>query len=82
MLIWVSSSTGIVNLYASVSLASASGSAPYLKPEPMRSLEHLTTPISSITFHRSSELLATASLSKRDALKLVRNTLLFLVKLR
>jgi len=67
-----SSSTGIVNLYSSRSLSSASSGTPYLKPEPVRSLEHLTTPISSIAFHPSSELLATVSLSKRDAFKLVR----------
>lgn len=65
------STTGIVNVYSSSSISSRSTNLD-LKPEPLRSLEHLTTPITSMAFHPSSELLVTASKTKRDQLKLVR----------
>lgn len=42
-----------------------------IRPDPIKSLEHLTTSISSMAFHPSSQLLATASSSKRDAFRLV-----------
>lgn len=59
------SSTGIVNLYQNGTLGGAKGPI-----ESWKSLEHLTTPISDISFHPSGELLATASAQKKDALKL------------
>lgn len=66
-----SSSTGIVNLYRNATLASHNKQANAV--EPFKSLEHLTTPISSIAFHPSDEIVASASGSKTDMLKLVRN---------
>lgn len=61
----IGSSTGIVNLYQNGTLGGAKGNI-----ESWKSLEHLTTPISDISFHPSGELLATASAQKKDALKL------------
>ncbi|ORX39627.1 WD40-repeat-containing domain protein [Kockovaella imperatae] len=69
----VGSSTGIVNLYESSDLrgkSSHNDALQHLSPEPFKSLEHLTTPITSLAFHPSSELLVTASDSKRNRLKL------------
>jgi len=63
-----SSSTGIVNLYNSSKLASASKDK---EVEPFKSLEHLTTPITTMAFHPSGELFVSASAAKNDALKLV-----------
>lgn len=65
----IGSTTGIVNVYSSTSLSAKSLD---LRPDPLKSLEHLTTPITSLAFHPSSELLVTASRAKRDQLKLVR----------
>ncbi|TXT04990.1 hypothetical protein VHUM_03810 [Vanrija humicola] len=64
----IGSSTGIVNLYRNASLAGRSKQANGV--EPFKSLEHLTTPISSIAFHPSDEIIASASSSKNDMLKL------------
>lgn len=65
----IGSSTGIVNVYSSTSLSAKSLD---IRPDPLKSLEHLTTPITSLAFHPSSELLVTASRTKKDQLKLVR----------
>lgn len=56
----VGSSTGIVNLYKG-----SIGETPKGK-----SLEHLTTSITSLAFHPSGELMVSASTTKNDALKL------------
>ena len=64
------SSTGIVNVYSSSSLSS--GPDPLeIRPNPLKSLEHLTISITTLAFHPSSELLVTASKTRRDQLKLV-----------
>jgi U3 small nucleolar RNA-associated protein 18 len=64
------SSTGIVNVYSSSSLRA--GPDPLeIRPNPLKSLEHLTTSITTLAFHPSSELLVTASKTRRDQLKLV-----------
>jgi len=64
------SSTGIVNIYSASSLK---GPDPLeIRPDPLKSLEHLTTSITTLAFHPSSELLVTASKTRRDQLKLVR----------
>nr|ODN75698.1 U3 small nucleolar RNA-associated protein 18 [Cryptococcus depauperatus CBS 7841] len=68
----VGSTTGIVSLYSTQSLSPAqSTSIPYhLTPSPIKSLEHLTTPITSLSFHPSSQILCSASLTRKDQLKL------------
>lgn len=71
------SSTGIINLYSSSSLnisrtkSQDINTLPMIKPDPIKSLEHLTTSISAIDFHPSGEIMVGASTGKRDALKLV-----------
>lgn len=69
------SSTGIVNLYSSSNLVSRQQATatflPELRPEPYKSLEHLTTAISSLAFHPSGEMMVAASSAKRNALKMV-----------
>lgn len=69
MMLIFRSSTGIVNVYSASSLSSNSLD---IRPDPLKSLEHLTTPISTLAFNPTSELLVTASKTKRDQLKLVR----------
>ncbi|WVQ77938.1 hypothetical protein IAT38_000018 [Cryptococcus sp. DSM 104549] len=70
----VGSNTGIVNLYSSSSLTSGPSSSSSgfveLAPEPIKSLEHLTMPISTMAFHPSSEVLVTASTGRKDLLKI------------
>lgn len=56
----IGSSTGIVNLYKGPLGESPKG----------KSLEHLTTAITSLNFHPSGELMVSASTAKNDALKL------------
>ncbi|WVR04945.1 hypothetical protein IAU60_001957 [Kwoniella sp. DSM 27419] len=68
----VGSNTGIVNLYSSSSLSAPSSSKlAELTPEPTKSLEQLTMPISSMAFHPSSEILVTASTGRKDLLKMI-----------
>ncbi|WVQ98446.1 hypothetical protein IAU59_005570 [Kwoniella sp. CBS 9459] len=77
----IGSTTGIVNLYSTPSLsatASASASASSsgarkmleLSPEPVKSLEQLTMPISTMDFHPRSDVLVTASTGRKDLLKM------------
>lgn len=71
------SSTGIINLYSTSSTTQSRtksqdpSTLPILKPEPVKSLEHLTTSICAVDFHPSGEMMVGASTGKRDALKLV-----------
>ncbi|BEI87660.1 uncharacterized protein CcaverHIS019_0103780 [Cutaneotrichosporon cavernicola] len=65
----VGSSTGIVNIYHSTTLASTRSDA-NSGVEPLKSLEHLTTPISTMAFHPSGELFVSASSAKQKQLKL------------
>ncbi|KAL1407056.1 U3 snoRNP protein [Vanrija albida] len=64
----IGSTTGIVNLYRNASLAGRKQQGNAV--ESFKSLEHLTTPISSIAFHPSQEIIASASGAKTDLLKL------------
>ncbi|WVQ70415.1 uncharacterized protein L199_008642 [Kwoniella botswanensis] len=69
----IGSTTGIVNIYNSTSLASPSSSTSKFtefSPEPYKSLEQLTTSITSMAFHPSNEVLVTASEAKKDLLKM------------
>ncbi|ORY32090.1 WD40-repeat-containing domain protein [Naematelia encephala] len=71
----IGSSTGIVNLYQTSSLkADRPGlnatSIPHIKPEPIKSLEHLTTRIDSLAFHPAGETMVVASGEKKGALKM------------
>lgn len=78
----IGASTGIVNLYSSSSFSVSPAateqstfngipSIPTLHPEPIKSLEHLTTEITSLDIHPSGEMLVTASKHKPKALKMV-----------
>jgi hypothetical protein len=58
-----SSTTGIVGVYNNGDNKE--------NPTCLKSLEHITTPISTIKFHPTGQLLLTASTAKQDALKLV-----------
>lgn len=74
---WVAmgSNSGIVNIYDRDTLISKiedDGSIDVKPlPEPTRRYEQLTTPITTISFSHDGQLLAFASLHKKDALKLV-----------
>ncbi|KAK7471295.1 U3 snoRNP protein [Stygiomarasmius scandens] len=65
----VGSNTGLVNIYDSSTFFSST-STTASRPKPMKTLEHLTTPISSMRFNHDSQLLAVASREKKDAMKL------------
>jgi U3 small nucleolar RNA-associated protein 18 len=78
-----SSNTGIVNLYSTSSLSAlpkrnaskerpdAGVAALDLRPEPIKSLEHLTNPITSLAFHPEGEIIAAAASRPKDQIKLV-----------
>ncbi|WVF72494.1 hypothetical protein IAT40_007310 [Kwoniella sp. CBS 6097] len=76
----IGSTTGIVNLYSTPSLSASPSSSLNstsgarrmieLSPEPIKSLEQLTMPVSTMDFHPSSEVLVTASTGKKDLLKM------------
>lgn len=74
---WVAigSKTGITNLYDRAQLVtpSADGKSTTVlsNPTPLRVLEQLITPVTSITFTPDGQLMAFASKHKRDALRLV-----------
>ncbi|KAG0165972.1 U3 snoRNP protein [Apophysomyces sp. BC1015] len=60
------SSAGIVNVYDRSALAPHTP-----KPKPLKTIDNLTTHISSIKFNHDSQLMAISSNRKRDAFKLV-----------
>lgn len=61
-------STGIVNIYGATETSSTGSD----KPKPLKSLGNLTTSISTLRFNPDSQLLAMASNSKKDQMRLVR----------
>ncbi|KAK5714510.1 U3 snoRNP protein [Elasticomyces elasticus] len=73
----VGSSSGIVNIYdrrvwlAGVGGTGGEGDLFPRTPKPTKTLGHLTTPTSSLTFSPDGQLLVMASKWKRDAVKLV-----------
>ena len=60
-----SSTSGIVNLYDTASCESSQ------KPEPLKIIDNLTTPISAVKFNHDAQSLAVASRYKKDAFKLI-----------
>lgn len=64
-----SSSTGIVNVYDGDAGSSSLGS----NQVSLKAITNLTTPISSIRFDPSAQIMAIASDSKKDSLRMVRN---------
>ena len=64
----VGSQSGIVNLY---DRAQWQDERVPLNPKPLRTLDQLTTPVSSLVFSDDGQLLVMASRWKRDALRLV-----------
>lgn len=71
--LWVvhRATTGLVNLYGSDSFAEWGASA----PKPLKTIENLTTAISSMCFNHDAQILAISSQSKGDQLKLVSSLL-------
>ncbi|KXT02069.1 hypothetical protein AC578_6659 [Pseudocercospora eumusae] len=72
----VGSSSGIVNIYdrrawLGNNPKSASGCDVPPQPKPTRTLDHITTPTSHLTFSHDGQILAMASKWKRDAMRLV-----------
>ncbi|CAK7265250.1 U3 snoRNP protein [Sporothrix epigloea] len=72
---WVAigSKTGITNLYdrANLIVAGSSPTAVFTNPTPLRVLEQLITPVTTIAFTPDGQLMAFASKHKTDALRLV-----------
>ena len=62
-----SSRSGIVNVYD----AQATRALPSSAPTPLKTLPHLTTAITSLRFNHDAQILASASKTKKDQLKLV-----------
>ncbi|KAK5119433.1 hypothetical protein LTR85_007533 [Meristemomyces frigidus] len=71
----VGSSSGIVNIYdrrAWLTTPQPDSTQPVpAQPKPTKSLDHITTPMSHLTFSPDGQLLAIASEWKRDAMRLV-----------
>lgn len=62
------SKTGLVNLYGSDSMATGALGI----PKPLKAIGNLTTSISTMRFNHDAQILALASRTKKDQLKLVR----------
>ncbi|KAG8721686.1 hypothetical protein FRC08_011095 [Ceratobasidium sp. 394] len=62
----IGSRSGIVNVYDAPSTRSTSGS-----PIPLKTLPHLTTAVTSLRFNHDAQILASASKTKKDQLKLI-----------
>ncbi|KAF9071451.1 WD40-repeat-containing domain protein [Rhodocollybia butyracea] len=67
----VGSNTGLVNVYGSDSYSSTSSSWPSLSPKPLKTVENLTTPISTLRFNHDAQVLAVASKEKKDSMRLI-----------
>jgi len=63
-----SSQSGIVNVYGSNASSSWSNTN---RPKPLKSIGNLTTSISAVQFNHDSQLLAIASKTKKDQMRLV-----------
>jgi hypothetical protein len=61
------SKTGLVNLYGSESIVASTSGA----PKPLKTIGNLTTSISTMRFNHDAQILALASKSKKDQLKMV-----------
>lgn len=83
MMVFLRSNTGLVNVYGSdsflpsVSVAS-SLSWSGLSPKPVKTIENLTTPISTLRFNHDAQVLAIASKEKKDSMRLVSGVLVVL----
>ena len=67
----IGSTSGIVNIYTRPTTSPGSSlSKNATHPRPYRTLENLTTPISQLTFSPCAQLLAFASIAKKEALRL------------
>lgn len=64
----ISSKSGIVNVYGSNASSSWSNSD---RPKPLKSIGNLTTSISAVQFNHDSQLLAIASKTQKDQMRLV-----------
>lgn len=74
----VGSNTGLINVYGSEASASY-GAGDEVEtprpPKPLKTIGNLTTAITSMRFNHDSQLLAIASKSKKDQMRMVRVTL-------
>ena len=65
------SRTGFVNVYGSDATECSSDYASNTVPRPLKALDNLTTAISCLRFNHDSQLLAVASHTKKDQMRLV-----------
>jgi len=63
----IGSTTGLVNLYGSESTTASTSGA----PKPLKTIGNLTTSISTMRFNHDAQILALASKTKKDQLKMV-----------
>ncbi|KAJ7746592.1 WD40-repeat-containing domain protein [Mycena metata] len=67
----VGSNTGLVNVYGSDSFQHGETTSFAAQPKPVKTLGHLTTPISTLRFNHDAQVMAVASREKKDALRLI-----------
>ncbi|KIK65860.1 hypothetical protein GYMLUDRAFT_38337 [Collybiopsis luxurians FD-317 M1] len=76
----VGSNTGLVNIYGSDSFSPFPSSSPSNaswssnhsnNPKPLKTIENLTTPISTLRFNHDAQVLAVASKEKKDGMRLI-----------
>ncbi|KAJ4477668.1 WD40-repeat-containing domain protein [Lentinula edodes] len=75
----IGSNTGLVNVYGTDSYTpstvstsiSSSSSWSGLTPKPLKTVENLTTPISTLRFNHDAQVLAMASKEKKDSMRLI-----------
>ncbi|KAJ3751351.1 WD40-repeat-containing domain protein [Lentinula detonsa] len=67
----VGSNTGLVNVYGADSFTPSTSSWSSISPKPLKTIENLTTPISTLRFNHDAQLLAMASKEKKDGMRLI-----------
>ncbi|KAJ7590580.1 WD40-repeat-containing domain protein [Mycena floridula] len=67
----IGSNIGLVNVYAADSFAVSSSDTFSTQPTPLKTVENLTTGISTLRFNHDGQILAMASREKKDAAKLI-----------
>ncbi|KAJ7220009.1 WD40-repeat-containing domain protein [Mycena pura] len=67
----VGSNTGLVNVYGSDAFSQDDIVSFAAQPNPVKTIGHLTTPISTLRFNHDAQILAVASREKKDAMRLI-----------
>ncbi|KAJ6612263.1 WD40-repeat-containing domain protein [Mycena sp. CBHHK59/15] len=67
----IGSNTGLVNVYGSESFRHEDTASFTAQPNPIKTIGHLTTAISTLRFNHDAQVMAVASKEKKDAMRLI-----------